>query len=663
MRNIKLKIGFLLCTVLVIGFIVLKNAKADYSEIDGTTYNTDGTLDIINNGHGGMMVNIDNVPAGKRLDDILYCFDNCSSESSWQSAKAYHGSNNEINNVINGYVMAVGNYEMSLGINLPESNDKIYIKTKFVDLEPMNISYGKFNLTANNDNEIDDVYIDGVKDLNNYDEPNTNIVIGYRGGDIILPEGCTQNGCLLKVELTKQNFEALESRFNSDNEHHDEEELIDLSSMFNHLETVKTDSAMLLRDEHDNIVYDETESTKSFYIIVNKYIYENNMFYFNFGEGKHRVLTEDYIGLDYKLPDNRKYFDDKNNFADLSFTEFNHYTATSEIFYGAPRINLIVDHQVPLVLTNPSNYVNIGTLKNTYNKIESGDQNKYPINGNILTIKSFYEPDYDVQLVLKNNDAIVKEVTFRLERFAFGGNAGSLLLVDSQGINCKDEHQQANCTSDDNIWVSTDYRGIVDTFYTASNATPINISNVFSIFDINNVAVGVEEHDITVYPRDESFHPWAVAIFYSGDTVIGTKSYDLGELVKTDGYTDEAIPASEVNGVLALDDQYPDVKYDNYDPSNYGAFGFNADHAISVNKIKWFDERAYKEGIIEYRILLATKQTIKENQITKIALFLTNGELKDDDEHFPELTYGVGEGKIFRIDNTTFDEELGYGGN
>ena len=82
-----------------------------------------------------------------------------------------------------------------------------------------------------------------------------------------------------------------------------------------------------------------------------------------------------------------------------------------------------------------------------------------------------------------------------------------------------------------------------------------------------------------------------------------------------------------------------------------------------MNKVKWFDERAYNEGTIEYRIKLATKKDIIDNEITKIALFLTNGELKDDDEDFPELTYGVGEGKIFRIDNTTFDEELNYGGN
>ena len=658
MKNLKIKLGFLICAIIVVGIIVLKNVKADLQNII-TTYNTEGTLTVNNNGHGGMQVNIDNMPAGKRIDDILYCYDNCDNSSSWESAKAYSNQN-----IINGYVMAAGNYDMSIDVVVPEyqNKDTVYIKAKFVDLEPMNISYGKYNLSTDKASELDDVYIDGVKDINNYDEPNTNIVIGYRGGDIVLPEGCTQNGCILKVELTKDNFDAYLNRFNNDNPHHDEEEVIDVSSMHNHLETVKTDSVMILRDNQDNIVFDETDTTKSFYLIINKYISENNMSYFNLGEGKNRILTEDYIGLDYKLPNNRKYFDEKNNFADLTFTEFNNYTASTEIFYGAPSINLIVDQQIPVVLTNPSNYVGMGTLKNVYTSIESGDPVNYPVNSNKLIIKSFYEPDYNVPLVLKNGDTVVKEVTFKLERFAFGGNAGSLLLVDNDGINCKDEHQQANCSSDENIYVSTDYRGIVDTFYTATYPLIEYNVDVFSIYDINNVKVGRDEHGITLYRRDESFHPWAVAIFYSGDTVVGTKSFDLGELVKTDGYTDEAIPADQVNGVVAIDDQQPDVKYDNYNPSDYQAFGYNSTYAIPINKIKWFDERAYQDGTMEARLKLASKKDIIDNEITKIALFLTNGELKDDDEDFPELTYGVGEGKIFRIDNTTFDEELGYGG-
>ena len=49
-----------------------------------------------------------------------------------------------------------------------------------------------------------------------------------------------------------------------------------------------------------------------------------------------------------------------------------------------------------------------------------------------------------------------------------------------------------------------------------------------------------------------------------------------------------------------------------------------------------------------------------DNNINRIALFLTNGELKSDEENFPELTYGVGEGKIFEVDGRIF-EELGGG--
>ena len=40
------------------------------------------------------------------------------------------------------------------------------------------------------------------KDLSNYENSFTPIATGYKGGDIILPEGCTDNGCLLKITLT-----------------------------------------------------------------------------------------------------------------------------------------------------------------------------------------------------------------------------------------------------------------------------------------------------------------------------------------------------------------------------------------------------------------------------------------------------------------------------
>ena len=73
-----------------------------------------------------------------------------------------------------------------------------------------------------------------------------------------------------------------------------------------------------------------------------------------------------------------------------------------------------------------------------------------------------------------------------------------------------------------------------------------------------------------------------------------------------------------------------------------------------------FDSRSYQNGNIDYTLILASKSEIIDNNINRIALFLTNGELKSDEDNFPELTYGVGEGKIFEVDGRVFEE---LGGN
>ena len=294
----------------------------------------------------------------------------------------------------------------------------------------------------------------------------------------------------------------------------------------------------------------------------------------------------------------------------------------------------------------------MGTLKNVYNKIESGDQNKYPVSDGVLTIKSFYEPDYDVKLILKNGSTVVKNVTVRFNRFAFGGNAGSLLLVDGEGINCKAEHESPNCT-DNNTYVSTDYRGLIDTFYTDTNVTPFTELTFTKTF-FGEHASGIVDNT-KLYTRNTDFSPWAVAVFYSGDTVVATKSWDLSKEVLTAGYNKTVIPNDEVNNVLAKADN-PGEKITDYNSSDYEYFGYGQGFLIPIEDIMYFDERTFNDGIIEHRILLARKDEILDNNITKIALFLTNGELKSDDENFPELTYGVGEGKIFEVDGRTFEE-------
>ena len=103
------------------------------------------------------------------------------------------------------------------------------------------------------------------------------------------------------------------------------------------------------------------------------------------------------------------------------------------------------------------------------------------------------------------------------------------------------------------------------------------------------------------------------------------------------------------------------VTVNDYDNTQYQIFGYGHSFEKPIGTIKYFKESDYNDpNGIDYQIRLATKKELESNGITKVALFLTNGELKPDDENFPELTYGVGEGKIFVIDNRTFDR---IGGN
>lgn len=659
MKNFKFKLAFLICIIVIVGVIVLKSAKADLQSVDTSEEPYADILVAINgpidNEKAEIRADIDNLPSGKRVNDVLYCkvSDNC---AEWKSLKAYDSQNR-----IDGYVNNVGNNDMSIDLIVP--NEDIKIKIDYVDFEPMNISYAKYNLSTTDENRISEIYNDKAKDPTNYDVNNfVDIVTGYVGGDIILPKGCTDNGCLLKVTLASSDFDNYQARLDENNNREFAEihELVDLASMFNHLQTIGTDTAMVYKNDNGDVVIDEdsVNNTKSIYIYINKYFNETNMTAFVFGDNKNRILSEDYVGVDYKLDNNRKYFDEKGNFGDLTFNEFNNYTASAELFYGVKHINFIVDKQKSIVLAAGGDASGMGQLKYPYTKIESKDNDKYPVDNNFrLTINSFYEPEYNVGLVLKNDsNEVVKEITISLNRFAFGGNAGSLLVVDGNGINCKRQEDHPNCTGD-NMAVSTDYRGLVDTFYT--DGTMLADQAVLAIARFGNQDTADIDSLYNLYARNKDFNPWATAIYYSGNTIVATRSFDLGEVIKFEGFNRNVIDQADLIDNFFKMGSNERVKASDFEGKSYSIFGYGNGFDIPMKDIEWFDERTYNEGIIEQQLILATRKEINDNNITKIALFLTNGELKSDEANFPELTYGVGEGKIFFVDDEMFREVEG----
>lgn len=652
MRKNKGIIGILFAGLL--GLVVMTYVKAEDPNVTPVA-SDDCDMEIIEHLAQGasdreVMININNVKSGKRLSNFQYCLNtsNCDDEDNWIDIDTYNQ-----NERVTAFQIGAGTNDMTFSFEVPM--DKLKIKAVFEDFEPMDITYSKFKLTTNDPHEYGDVYDRDSHDLANYEETYNDLIIGYKGGDIVLPGDCTNNGCILKFTLSTTDYNAIVDRLTDFNENVNQDmdsyQLLDLSAMYNHLDIEGYSADTIYPYTVNNELYIENgENTKSFYLIINKFFTENNRSEFAFGDNKNRILAEDYIGVKYIV--DRKYFDEADGF--LSFTEGNNYTQNATLFYGAPRVQLVAETARPLALTNEGNSDGAGTLNYQYNKIVSKNNTKYPIDENFeLTINSFYEQEYVVPLVLKNNDTTVKEVTLSLSRFAFGGNAGNLLIVDSEGNNCRDPRVNQNC-HEGNYYISTSYRGLVDTFYTDGTTETINTFGISSQLDGLRVD---ERNNNTVYKRNEDFNPWAVAIFYHDDMVVATRSYNLGELVKTEGITTDPIENSVVNGHAR---NYNNELINDYDSSNYTYFSYGLGFEKPIGSIRYFEEQDYRNGKIDYPLVLASKEEIIDNDVNRIALFLTNGELKSDEANFPELTYGVGEGKIFEVDNRTFDR---LGGN
>ena len=642
----KKKIIFLSIIVLMFGIFIHFNStsvKAD-DPVD-LSYNTNCDITLYDlmlnheNTARNININVSNIAPGKRITDIVYCLksDDCTNDANWHSFKSFDNSNPEVSALGNG----VGsNVDLSYWFLGPVED--IYVKAIFEDFEPMNIEYALYE-----GNE----YTSSTLNLNNYASYNP-LITGYMGGDIILPADCLNNGCALKFTLTDADYNAYINRITYYNEHisqdHDNKKFLALSEMFNHLYTVGSDSIKPLYQDYsvpmgqEELVleHDDINNTTSFYIFVNKYFSENNRADFAVGDNNNRILAEEYIGLNYKV--DRKYFDEGSNYGFLSFNEFNNYEREAILFYGVPKIKFSVDEIKPVVLT-PTGEAHMGTIKYPYDTIESADNTNYPINNNYeLTITSFYNPEYVVPIVLKNGNTKVIDATLTLSRFAFG----EIIVVDSEGNNCNDGRVNQNC-SVNNAYASAEYRGLYDTFY--SNGTPVHIDNALEISRQSNGIEVVERDNITAIARNLDFNPWAVAIFYSGDKVVGTKSFDLGEIVKIEGYSDIPIEEGVASQYIA-----------NYNPDNYDAYGYGLGYEIPIKNVKYFKEENYNRSNLNATLILASKQEIEENNVTRIALFLTNGDIKDDEANFPELKYGVGEGKIYEIDHRTFDR---VGGN
>ena len=669
-KNFKAKYLLVIVFILFVGFIIV-SAKDIEVEIKDNGVNADIDVELggVNGDDREITVLINDIHAGRRITGMKYCLDSagCNEASNWHSVSDYNARN-----VISSYQNSEGNDDMVFRLTLP--NEDYTLDVTYTDFEPMDISYARYK-TDEELTEEQETTEYRMEDTSRYKDEYTPLVTGYIGGDIVLPEDCTSGGCMLKITLSDENYNLYKARLDAANEtaeQHDKKKILEVGGFQDHLEfeNLNGNTVEYRKESNGNLYIENGEGTKSVYIYISRYFYQNNRADFSLGENKNRLLHENYLGL--KVEVDKKYFDDGNDYGFLSFTESNSYKRTMTMFYGAQYFRAEVD---ALISPRADSTPGVGTLKHVYNKIVSSDTTNYPITDKgdgkyNVGITSFYEQEYRVPLVLKNGDTTVQNITLYLQRFAFRGNGGNVVLVDSNGINCRRTDQSPVCTTSDNTYVSTSYRGRVDTFYANDDTTSINTVKIFNGDIAGQPILRLDTFDNRlVYRRNESFNPWAVAIYYRDDTVVSTKSFNLGEMVKLDGYSTDPIDNDLVNKDEGDSDNCYEISNDSpatcakgieypvtgYDKANYEYFGHGMGYEIPINKIKFFDEDVYKKYQIDIPLKLASKTFILENGITRIALFLTNGELKPDDSNFPELTYGVGEGAIFTIDNRTWD--------
>ena len=621
------RIKHLLLVIPIIALIVICfNISADdhgitFKEGDGELVSAEADYDF-NGIHYGIHkkqihLRIKDKP-GKRLTGLAYKADE---EEEWTQV-----SLDELHSYADQHVKEVN-------LDLPIEDSTILFT--FEDYEPATISYAKYLGT--------DYSESATMDQTNYEQNWTTILTNYKGGDVILPTGCTDNGCLLKIEYDSASCNAIKARMDAHNNGANE-----------------WDQWKWFGDSHDHIDRQGVMAQPLQYsgyvsgdygckitAIVNKYFTDFGVQSFTIGDNQNEIMSEGFIGV--TVESNTGKFDD--SIAEdgyMYFTEHNNYTKESSIFYGVNE--LYTTFYSPRPLNSDIETNEMGTLIYQPDSVAAGND-AYQITWNnetkkaTVTINSYYEQEYKLDLKLIKHDEVLKTIHLILNRFAFAGNAGQLSLVD-------DNNNQCPKNNNENCYYSTQYRGEPDVFYTTGETRELNNYFEWSIQrfeDTERLEGDTIVNPETVYEANKDFHPWAIAMFYNeNDEIVKTASFDLNE-IKIEGISSTVKPENdEVNGLAWS--RTLEGYITGYDKDNYAYVSHGAGKQISVRDVDYYTRNSYENARIFETLKLISKPEAQELGVTKISLFLANGELKADEGAFPELTYGVGQGKVFMID-------------
>ncbi len=479
-----------------------------------------------------------NANPGKRLTELAYKADE---EEEWTQVPL-----SELHNYANNHVQEVN-------LDLPISDSTI--RFTFVDYEPATISYAKY--LGKNYSES------STMDDTNYESEYTTMLTNYKGGDVILPSDCTADGCMLKIEYSKASCDAIKERMDANNpnwrwfgESHD------------HI-----DRTGVAAQPIKYFGYTVSDESCQIQVVINKYFTDFGIQSFTIADNINEIMSEDFIGA--TVESNTGKFDD--SIAEdgyMYFTEHNNYTKESSIFYGVNE--LYTTFYSPRPLNGDIDTNEMGTLIYQPDSVEPGND-EYQITWNnatkkaTVTINSYYEQEYKLDLKLMKNEEVLKTIHLNLNRFAFAGNAGNLSLVD-------DNNNQCMGGPTDNCYYSTEYRGEPDVFYTTGETIALNNYFEWSIQrfeDTERLEGDTIVNPETVYEANKDFHPWAIAMFYNADDeIVKTESFDLNQ-IKVEGISSTIKPENdEVNGLAwsrTLNDYITGYDKDNYTYVSHGA--------------------------------------------------------------------------------------------
>ena len=487
------------------------------------------------------------------------------------------------------------------------STNQVQVNVEFAKKDEIDIAYMNYE-----GNSYD---FDSITDLRNYGDPNV-LIEGYMEGDIVLPDDCTANGCVLLIQFgdNYNNYKNTNPEFQGD----------DWIRIHGQIESVMTGV-----DACD-------DDSKTCLILVTKDFIEDSYALVDVGYTRFSIMSSNFIGFDVKL--------DVENFTDILFETDRESIAFNEdnreidltIFYGTKHMRLVRKVANPII-NNGANHN--GSLREFTNVTGSGygyniEYDAVEEVANVY-INTYYQDKMTLEFNITNGNENVLggSVKIYLNRFAFGGNGMQLLEVDSQGRNCGEEHNGNTC--DQGVYYSVQYRGVLSAFYVENNAQMTNINaNRVTYMDDNDL--NLEDYgQFDVYARNKNFTPYAIALFYDEDgMIVETKSIDLNAETLQGGF----ITKSVFN-----------QKYGNYNVigninDNYVFFDANS-RVPFMSDVDYFDQ--HLNETIMHDIVLIGKDEVQEKNIKKIALFLVNGEMEEDD--IPSLTYGIGEGLILEI--------------